>query len=223
MLIAGYIAYAIFYVAMGSLTEHGIALYRGSSTGPLKRELAIPTIMVTHDLNEALLLSNQMVLLNQGQALQSGVPKDVLARPVSEVATRLIGIQNIFSGEIVENDHNEGISWLRTGDMLIAIAIHTERHVAKVESRIRWMIPNNAVRLPSLTDGEIRSTHNRVQVQITNMLILGDEVRISATMQNMAEPIYFEAPLQLVQKLDMQIGRATDVNLRKDRIHYFAN
>lgn len=27
MLIAGYIAYAIFYVAMGSLTEHGIALY----------------------------------------------------------------------------------------------------------------------------------------------------------------------------------------------------
>lgn len=54
-------------------------------------------------------------------------------------------------------------------------------------------------------------------------MILRDEVRISASIQNIVEPVYFETPMQLVKKFEMQIGRFTDVVLRKNRIHYFPN
>jgi len=45
----------------------------------LKRELAVPVVMVTHDLNEALLLADRMTLLSQGRTLQSGPPRDIMA------------------------------------------------------------------------------------------------------------------------------------------------
>lgn len=187
----------------------------------LKRELAIPTIMVTHDLNEALLLADQMSLLAQGNTLQSGTPKEILARPINELAARLVGIQNIFSGEIIGHEVETNTAWLQAGELRFATDMLMQNPLVKIGSPIRWMIPNNAVRLPSLTDGEMRSPHNRIRITIKNLLILGDDVRITAVMPDIAEPLYLEAPWQLAQKLNLQIGSSTDAVLRKDRIHIF--
>ena len=56
----------------------------------LRRELAIPTILVTHDLDEAVVLADQLSMLSQGKTLQSGLVEQVITKPVSVLVARLV-------------------------------------------------------------------------------------------------------------------------------------
>ncbi len=64
----------------------------------LQAELPVTTLLVTHDPGEALLLADDILVLAQGRALQSGPAAQVLRRPVSELAARLLGADNVAEG-----------------------------------------------------------------------------------------------------------------------------
>jgi molybdate transport system ATP-binding protein len=55
-------------------------------------------LLVTHDLDEAAQLASHLVLLDGGCLVQAGPVAEVLTRPASETAARLLDIPNIFSG-----------------------------------------------------------------------------------------------------------------------------
>ncbi|MBI2503724.1 MAG: ABC transporter ATP-binding protein [Candidatus Latescibacteria bacterium] len=57
----------------------------------LRRQLGIPMILVTHDQAEALSMGDRLVVLGQGQVLQSGSPEEVYRRPVSPLVARQLG------------------------------------------------------------------------------------------------------------------------------------
>ncbi|MGV3578224.1 ABC transporter ATP-binding protein [Brevundimonas sp.] len=54
--------------------------------------------IVTHDVDEALLLADDLVLLHQGRVLQSGAPVDCYREPVSPKAARLLGDATVLEG-----------------------------------------------------------------------------------------------------------------------------
>jgi len=73
------------------LREH-LAIY----IRKLQEEMQITTLFVTHDLDEAKMLADKLVVLNQGKVLQIGSPVDVNLNPKSiEVATTL-GLKNLY-------------------------------------------------------------------------------------------------------------------------------
>ncbi|MHA1996272.1 MAG: ABC transporter ATP-binding protein [Candidatus Hodarchaeales archaeon] len=62
----------------------------------LQEESKITTLFVTHDLDEAKMLADKLVILNQGKILQTGTPVEVNLNPASiEVATTL-GLKNLY-------------------------------------------------------------------------------------------------------------------------------
>ena len=61
-------------------------------------ELGITTIFVTHDQDEALDLADRVVILNQGQIVQQGTPKDVCRQPISSFVMRFLGDSNRIQG-----------------------------------------------------------------------------------------------------------------------------
>ncbi|NTF08538.1 sulfate/molybdate ABC transporter ATP-binding protein [Agrobacterium rubi] len=61
-------------------------------------ELGITTIFVTHDQEEALDLADRVVILNQGEIIQQGTPKDVCRQPNSSFVMRFLGDANRISG-----------------------------------------------------------------------------------------------------------------------------
>jgi sulfate transport system ATP-binding protein len=61
-------------------------------------ELGITTIFVTHDQEEALDLADRVVILNQGEIMQQGTPKDVCRQPNSSFVMRFLGDANRISG-----------------------------------------------------------------------------------------------------------------------------
>jgi ABC-type Fe3+/spermidine/putrescine transport system ATPase subunit len=69
----------------------------------LQEELGITTIHVTHDQEEAMVLSDRIIVMNDGAKLQEGSPMDIYESPGSEFVANFIGKSNLFDGTIVEN------------------------------------------------------------------------------------------------------------------------
>jgi molybdate transport system ATP-binding protein len=61
------------------------------------REFAGPTILVTHDPLEALVLADRVVVLENGRIVQEGTPDDLRSRPRSAYVASVVGI-NLFRG-----------------------------------------------------------------------------------------------------------------------------
>ncbi|MEA2402210.1 MAG: putative spermidine/putrescine transport system ATP-binding protein [Thermoleophilaceae bacterium] len=68
----------------------------------LHRDLGTSMISVTHDQEEALALSDRIVLMNEGQIEQVGSAREIYERPQTLFAARFLGESNVLSGELMQ-------------------------------------------------------------------------------------------------------------------------
>lgn len=66
----------------------------------LERETGLCTVLVTHDPEEAALLSDEVMVLSGGSVLQSGGQREVFAHPSDPEVARLVGARNVRSGVV---------------------------------------------------------------------------------------------------------------------------
>jgi spermidine/putrescine transport system ATP-binding protein len=64
----------------------------------LQRELGITFVFVTHDQEEALSMSDRVVVLKDGAIQQLGTPREVYERPANLFTARFVGETNLFPG-----------------------------------------------------------------------------------------------------------------------------
>ncbi len=69
----------------------------------MQRTLGITFVYVTHDQEEALTMSDKIVVMNQGRILQVGTPEDVYNEPKNRFVANFIGESNIFEGVMRED------------------------------------------------------------------------------------------------------------------------
>jgi len=71
----------------------------------IQQGLNITSVYVTHDQEEAMTLSDRIVVMNQGSIEQVGTPEEIYARPRTKFVADFIGkTTNFLSGEVVEKD-----------------------------------------------------------------------------------------------------------------------
>lgn len=66
----------------------------------VQRRLGIPTIMVTHDQEEALTMADKVVCMNAGTIEQIGTPEDVYARPRTRFVADFVGTSNFLAPDV---------------------------------------------------------------------------------------------------------------------------
>jgi len=69
----------------------------------IQRDVAITTIFVTHDQEEALTMSDRIGILNEGRLVQEGTPHEVYERPETVFTARFLGDANILSGRVSDD------------------------------------------------------------------------------------------------------------------------
>ncbi len=67
----------------------------------LQKRLGITFIFVTHDQEEALAMSDEIFVMNQGEIVQSGTPVDIYDEPINRFVADFIGESNIVKGTMV--------------------------------------------------------------------------------------------------------------------------
>lgn len=70
----------------------------------IQTALGITTLFITHDQEEALAISDRIVVMRGGRIEQVGTPEEIYARPASRFVASFIGKMNIFDGHVRHGD-----------------------------------------------------------------------------------------------------------------------
>lgn len=68
----------------------------------IHRSLGTTFIYITHSQEEALTMSDRIILMRKGRIEQSGTPEDLFDRPTSKFSASFMGFENLLPGRIVE-------------------------------------------------------------------------------------------------------------------------
>jgi iron(III) transport system ATP-binding protein len=74
----------------------------------LQRELGLTTVYVTHDQSEALALSHEIAVMNDGQVVQIGTPRQIYEQPKNQFVADFVGTTNSICGTVTEVDDGHG-------------------------------------------------------------------------------------------------------------------
>jgi spermidine/putrescine transport system ATP-binding protein len=76
----------------------------------LQQKLGITFVYVTHDQEEALVMSDRVAVMNGGVIEQVGTPREIFTHPKSRFAAEFIGDNNIFEGQIQDTRDGEHLN-----------------------------------------------------------------------------------------------------------------
>jgi multiple sugar transport system ATP-binding protein len=151
----------------------------------IQKETGITTIFVTHDQEEAMSISDEIVVMNFGVEQQKDVPQKVYTNPHNLFVAKFLGnppinvlrgeiksnqlfIQGILIGEKVAKDGTYDVG-LRPEDFKIdekvGISVeHPEVEITGRDTLIRFMIGD--IQLRALVDSETYSTANQIRLTV---------------------------------------------------------
>jgi iron(III) transport system ATP-binding protein len=67
----------------------------------MQKNLGITTIYVTHDQTEALAMSDQVVVMNKGEVVQVGTPREIYFAPRNPFVASFVGMANLLEARVV--------------------------------------------------------------------------------------------------------------------------
>ena len=135
----------------------------------ISRRLGATVIYVTHDQEEALVMSDRIAIMDGGRILQLGSGEDLYERPASLFVADFIGESNILRGELTRNG---ATGWLARGDTRLRIegAALADRPVTDGSAAL--VIRPEHVRVDA-PDGPVAADRNVLDATITEVLYLG--------------------------------------------------
>ncbi len=123
----------------------------------LQRQVGTTFVLVTHDQEEALTVSDRIALVNRGRIEQLGTTQEIYHQPATPFAAEFIGQANLCEVELIRR--GDGVAWLRLGgeiELSVAAEIWPE-NVARGRVSIRpEKIHLSKTRLPGTAAFEAR-------------------------------------------------------------------
>jgi molybdate transport system ATP-binding protein len=175
----------------------------------LHERIAATIVLVTHDLDEAAQLASHLCLLHDGRLLQAGPTREVLARPRSEAAARLLDMPNLFDGRLdAASDGKRAV--LRWGPHALRVS-----HPGRASGAVRWGItPGNVllVRPDKPWSGRLE---NPVAASVAELIPLGAEALVWLVPAGLPDSrLQVRLPLRVLTRYPLQPGQEVTVCLR---------
>jgi spermidine/putrescine transport system ATP-binding protein len=153
-------------------------------------------LLVTHDQDEAMTVSDRIFVMNEGKIEQEGSPDQVYEHPVSRFVAQFLGAANLIPA--------------RRGD---GATVETALGTLAVSQRPQWEIGTVAIRPERIRLSTDASAPNRLQVRVRDVIYRGDhsdvfvepgELRLSVdptASLRVDEPLWIELPPQHLEVL----------------------
>lgn len=94
----------------------------------IQRQLNMTMILVTHDQEEAMSVSDRIFVMNNGRIAQEGTPSEIYTRPKTEFVANFIGRYNVFSSEQLRKIVGENITFSAEKYAIRPESIHFQPH-----------------------------------------------------------------------------------------------
>jgi len=155
----------------------------------LQREVGITFVYVTHDQEEALTMSDVIVVMNGGRIQQMGGPEELYERPVNRFVADFIGTSNFIDAIVTEFDASTSTVTARTPDGLVLHGRLTDA-TASVAVGDAVTVATRPERLEIVTES-VEAPAGTIQVSgwITQGTYLGDQTEYRVNTQQAGELI----------------------------------
>ncbi|MDO9074836.1 MAG: ABC transporter ATP-binding protein [Rubrivivax sp.] len=205
------------FSAVDQMSRQG--LYR--LLADLRRDLGIPIVLVTHDLNEARLLADRLVVMDAGRVLQQGAPAAIHRTPRNARVADLVGLQNRFHGRWEGAADAAGQGWLRWVDGASAAAgprlqVRDKRRLPEGQV-VSWVIPGDGIHVHAL-DAAGDTVAGSYAATVSEARFLGEITLATLVLETMPG-----APLQLTlagpERRGLAVGSRVAVQLDLELVH----
>ncbi|HIJ88806.1 MAG TPA: sulfate ABC transporter ATP-binding protein [Desulfuromonadales bacterium] len=157
----------------------------------LHDEIHVTSVFVTHDQEEALEVSDRIVVMNKGRIEQAGTPDQVYEHPANPFVINFLGNVNLFHGRLSQQD--------------------AEQH-GPVEDAVSY------VRSHDIEIDRKQQDSTSLRAEITNIQKLGPTVRVTLAIAGNSKCVEAELTRDLFQNLGLQSGEAVFVRPRQVRV-----
>jgi putative spermidine/putrescine transport system ATP-binding protein len=146
----------------------------------VSRELGATVLYVTHDQEEALVMSDRIAIFNAGRIDQLGSGEDLYDRPASLFVADFIGESNILRGQY-ERD-GAGGGWMTRGSWRWRVGtVSAERAALAAGEPAALVVRPERIRIVASSD-EVPAGANAVEAAITDVLYLGSDRKYGLTL-----------------------------------------
>lgn len=125
----------------------------------LQHELGIAFLCVTHDQEEALSMSDLVVVMNQGLIEQMGTPRDIYDKPRTEFAARFVGEVSLFKALTKERARGQTVLETHGGARLVVNSENWPDYVQICVRPEKWRLPTSDVNEIQMTGDVVESTY----------------------------------------------------------------
>jgi molybdate transport system ATP-binding protein len=176
------------FSAVDPLTRQG--LY--TLLAELRQDLQVPIVLVTHDLAEARLLADRLVVMDRGQILQEGPPARIYRSPRNARVADLVGVQNRFFGRWLgpAGEHTARLEWLPDPQALAGIELRVQdkgKGIAPGQG-VNWVIQGDGLRLldhSDTQDAPPKGTLVQLPCRVSDIRHLGEISMVSVRLMAM--------------------------------------
>jgi molybdate transport system ATP-binding protein len=190
-------------------------LYR--ELAELRRSLAMPIVLVTHDLDEAAMLADRMCILYRGRTLQIGTPQDVMTRPADALVARLVDLRNVFEATVRGHEPAQRRTLIDWHGVRLEVA---HAPACAPGTRVNWTIPVSGIVLHR-RDRPSRGEHdNPVAGIVGECITLGDDTTIGIRVADADHALVtLRVPAHVARRNGIAVGVDARVSLLADAIH----
>ena len=190
----------------------------------INRELKISILLVTHDIEDVVNLSDKMFILNDGKIQDSGHPKEVLRKPSSIDTAFLIGTENILGGVISEIDPDNNLIKIKVKvrnentDAGVVMEADFQGNFETGEQVFLAVRPEEIIILREDREPSKPVRENRFSGKIISSIFTSRMMEISIKSEENLE-LKVLIPFHAYEVMNLFEGKTVNVSLKKSSIH----
>lgn len=173
----------------------------------INRESETTIIMTTHDLLQGQKLADRMILLDNGQVLQSGAPERIFRKPKNKFVADFVGIENVMSGEI--EDDSDGLVKIKTG--LVTVFTLTEK-----QGKVNFTVRPDEI---TISKEKVQtSARNTIQGKVIEIIDTGSLIKL---LVDTGELFTVFITRESLNELNISIGTSVWLYFKASAVHVF--
>ena len=164
------------------------------------------TIHITHDFNEAMVMADRLGIMYNGEIVQVGSPEVVFQKPQSQFVAEFVGMDNIFSGELIEQD---GVKYVHIGPVRIHV-------VSDLSGRVRVAFRSEDIIIAE--DKIFSSAQNTLPARIAEIIPRGPFFKL---VLDAGIPLVALVTRQAIDKMGLETGKNVWAVFKTSAVHVF--
>jgi spermidine/putrescine transport system ATP-binding protein len=151
----------------------------------LQNSLGITFVLVTHDQEEALSMSDMVCIMREGRVVQSGSPQSLYDEPVNKYVADFVGRSNFFAGTVAETGNNRVTLETERGLGLAGRSPATAKPLRKGDPAVLMIRPELVSISAAGAMGDGFSVETKARVK--NRIFLGEHTEYLAEAQGFGD------------------------------------